>query len=564
MQRSWLIFAELAAIIVASASLTACKPFPRADLIFVNGHIVTMNLARPEAEAMAVGNGKIVAVGTTARIRRSYPDIPPVDLRRRTVMPGIVESHVHLLSLGQSFLELNLEGVGTADEVVELVRERARRTPPGEWITGWGWDEGAWARNYPDNEKLSQATPDHPVWLRGLHGFAGWANAKALEISGVTGATPNPRKGEILRNAKTGRPTGILKNEAQALVTSHVPPLSPTLVARALTLAGEECLSYGLTTVHDANVTRPMLQALRSLAAQGRLKTRVYAMLDATDKDLIEPFLQNGAEIDPEGWLTIRCIKIFADGALGSRGAAMEAPYSDDPGTRGEMTTSQEDILRLTSRALKAGLQVAVHAIGDRANRATLDAYEAALKAAPDARESRLRIEHAQVIALRDIDRFSRLGILVSMQPPHCTSDMPWAEDRVGPERIKGAYAWRSFLNASARLALNSDFPGETPNPFWGMYAAETRQAPDGKPEGGWYPEQRLKRSEVLRAYTVDSAYAGFQEQSVGQIAPGMLADFIVLSGDVTKIPSRQLLSLRVEQTFLGGNLVYRRPRAAR
>jgi predicted amidohydrolase YtcJ len=553
--------AAIAAIILASFFLPGCKAFPRADGIFINGHIVTMNSSLPEAQAFAVGNGRIAAVGTNEKIRRAYPDIPPVDLRRRTVMPGIVESHGHLLDLGRSFIEVSLEGVKTPEEAIERVQEHAARTPPGEWITGWGWDEGAWAGAYPDHEKLSRATPHHPVWLRGLHGFAGWANAKALEIGGITKATANPKNGEILRNPKTGNPTGILTNEAQALVTRHIPPLSEALMERALTLAGEECLSYGLTTVHDAKVTRPMLQSLRFLAARGRLKPRVYAMLDAADGDLIEPFLAHGPEIDPEHWLTVRCIKIFADGSLGARGAALEQAYSDDPGARGALNLSQEEIFRLTSRALQAGLQVAVHAIGDRANRTVLDAYEAALRQAPAVKNPRLRIEHAQVIAPQDILRCARLGILASMQPPHCTSDMPWAEARVGPERIREAYAWRSFLNAGVRVTLNSDFPGETPNPFWGMYAAETRQTPAGLPEGGWHAEQCLRRNETLRGYTTDAAYAGFQEHLVGQIAPGMLADFIVLSGDITTMPAKRLLTLRVEQTFLGGNLVYRRSR---
>jgi hypothetical protein len=548
-----------ALLVLASAFLIACKAPPRADRIFINGHIVTMSESLPEAEAFAVGDGKIAAVGTTKEIRRAYPDAEMEDLLGKTVLPGIVESHVHLLDLGKSFIELNVALAKTPDEVVQKVKERVSQVPAGEWVTGWGWDEGAWAKNYPTNEQLSQASPNNPVWITGLHGFAGWANAKALEIAGITRDTPNPQNGEILKDSKTGKPTGILKNAAEGLLTRHILPLSPALTERALTLAGEECLKYGLTTVHDAKVSRPMLEAFRSLAAKRQLKTRIYVMLDGADKELIEPFLEHGPEVDPEHWLTIRCIKVFADGALGSRGAALFEPYSDAPETRGQMTTSQDEIFKLTTRALKAGMQVAIHAIGDRANRITLDAYETALKELPQATDHRLRIEHAQVVALQDIPRFSRLGVIASMQPPHCTSDMPWADNRVGPERIRGAYAWRSFLNAGVRVPLNSDFPGETPNPFWGMYAAETRQSPDGKPEGGWHPEQCLSRKEVLRAYTVESAYAGFEEKIKGQIAPGMLADFIVISDNILTVPSRALLSLRVEQAYVGGNLAFRR-----
>jgi len=546
-------------LILATACLVACRTPPRAERVFLNGHVLTMNEGLPIAGGFAVSDGKIVAAGSSEEIRRAYPGAAQEDLGGRTVMPGIVESHVHLLSFGQSFLELNVEGAGSPDEVVQMVKERAARTAPGEWITGWGWDEGAWAKDYPTNEQLSRAAPDNPVWLRGLHGFAGWANAKALEIAGISRDTRNPQNGEILKDRKTGRPTGILKNEAQGLLTRHIPPPSAEFLERALTRAGEECLKYGLTTVHEANASQAVLAALRSLAAKGQLKNRVYVMLDVTDRQLVEPFLQRGPEIDPAHWLTIRCIKIFADGALGSRGAALFEPYSDAPATRGQLTTSQDTIYQVTSRALKAGMQVAVHAIGDRANRITLDAYEAALREARPTGDPRLRIEHAQVVALEDIPRFTRLNIISSMQPPHCTSDMPWAETRVGPGRIRGAYAWRSFMNAGVRVPLNSDFPGETPNPFWGMYAAETRQSPDGKPEGGWYAEQCLTRTEVLRAYTVESAYAGFEEKIKGQIAPGLLADFIVLSDDVLAVPPKSLLSLKVEKTYIGGKLVYSR-----
>ncbi len=545
--------------VMTSLAAAACQSARRADRVFFNGHVVTMNDSPVESEAFAVDGGKFVAVGTSAEIRRAYPDAEMVDLHGKTVMPGIVESHVHLYSLGQSFLELNVEGAKTSDEVVQKVAKRAARATSGEWITGWGWDEGAWAKNYPSNDQLNRASPNNPVWIRGLHGFAGWANAKALELAGITKDTPNPAKGEILKDPRTGKPTGILKDSAQSLLTGHIPPPASAQVEKALTLAGEECLKYGLTTVHDALVSATMLEAFRSLAANHLLKTRVYVMLDATDKKLIEPFLERGPEIDPEHWLTIRCLKIFADGALGSRGAALFAPYTDAPDTRGQLTTSQDQIRDLTTRSLKAGLQVAVHAIGDRANRVTLDAYETALNEVPQAKDPRLRIEHAQVVALGDIPRFAALGIIASMQPPHCTSDMPWAENRVGPERIKGAYAWRSFLNAKVRVPLNSDFPGETPNPFWGMYAAETRQSPDGKPDGGWHPEQRLTRKEVLHAYTAEAAYAGFEERLLGRIAPDMLADFIVLSDNILTLPSRALLSLKVDETYIGGNLVYRR-----
>ena len=546
--------ALLASLLLISV---ACRTGPKAEQIFTNGHAITMNGSAPKAEAFAIGHGKIVAVGSRQELRARYTGAAEIDLKGKTVMPGIIESHGHLLNLGRSSLELNLVGVATPAEVAQKVRERVAETAPDEWIIGWGWDEGAWASSYPTNEELNRIAPRNPVWLKGLHGFAGWANARALETAGITKDTPDPERGKIIKHTQTGIPTGILTDQAQQLLAKHVPPLNQEQSEKALLLAQEECLRHGLTTVHDARVTRTVLDALHALAAKKLLKLRVYAMLDGADGELVASHFRSGPEIDPEHWLTVRSIKVFADGALGSRGAALLEPYSDAPGTRGLETTSKEALFDLTTRALYAGFQVVTHAIGDRGNRNTLDAYEAALKEVPAARDPRLRIEHAQVVAPGDIPRFAQLKIIASMQPPHCTSDMPWAEARIGPERIKGAYAWRRFLEAGVRLALNSDFPGETLDPFYGMYAAETRQTPEGKPEGGWYPEQRLTRQEVLRAYTVASAYAGFDEEIKGQIAPGKLADFIVLSDDIATIPSRSLLTLRVEQAYVGGKLMF-------
>jgi predicted amidohydrolase YtcJ len=541
-----------------TALLVPCRgQVPDRPQVFINARVITMNDSAPEAEAFAVANGRILAVGSGQEILARFSGAQETDLQGKTVMPAIIESHGHLLDLGEASLQLNLVDAGTPEAVVRKVAERVGVTAPGEWIIGWGWDEGAWASNYPTNEKLSAASPRNPVWLRGLHGFAGWANARALEVAGISRDTPDPANGKILRDSRTGRPSGILTNQAQSLLTRHIPALSRAQTERALLVAQEECLKNGLTTVHDAKVSRATLEALRALAAKKELKIRVYCMLDVTDKELVAPFLDRGPEIDPEYQLTVRSIKIFADGALGSRGAAFFEPYSDQPSTSGLMTTTREVIAELTSKALKAGLQVVTHAIGDRAIHDTLDAYAIALKEMPSPKDPRLRIEHAQIVAAQDVPRFVELGIISSMQPPHCTSDMGWAEDRVGRSRIAGAYAWRLFLDAGVHLALNSDFPGETLNPFYGMYAAETRQTPAGKPEGGWHPEQRLARREVLRAYTVEAAYSGFEEGVLGQIAPGKFADFITLSDDINQISSKSLLSLKVEKTYAGGKLRY-------
>jgi len=538
----------------------SCSKAPQADHIFTNGHIITMNEDVPEVEAFAVKEGFIIAAGTNAEVRKAYPLAEEMDLGGKDVMPGIIESHGHMLNLGRIKMRLDLQDIGDPQEVAQKLKERVAETTPGEWIEGWGWDDGIWKEQMTAiGQELSAVSPDNPVWFAGLHGYNGWANAKALELAGITGDTPDPEGGKIYRDPDTGAPTGILANAAQGLVTQLMPLLTVDQREKAFEMAGEELLKHGLTSVHDARITRKDLDALRSLKAKNKLKVRYYIMLDCTNEELIEPFLQNGPEIDPDNWLTIRCIKIFQDGSLGTRSALMFEPYSDAPGVLGVTTTPQDEIERLTKRSLQAGMQVATHAIGDRSNRITLDAYEAAIRTVPDAKDHRLRIEHAQVVALEDILRFKELNIIASMQPPHATPDMPWAEDRVGPERIRGAYAWRSFLDAGVRVPLNSDFPGETLNPFYGMYAAETRQTPEGKPEGGWYPGQCLTRKEVLHAYTVESAYSGFEERMKGQIAPGMLADFIVISDDILTIPSKALLSLKVERTYVGGQLVYSR-----
>ncbi len=534
----------------------ACGIRPYPDTLFINGHIVTMDEAQPEAEAMAVGGGKIIAVGSSEEIQAEYLGVEAVDLTGKTVMPGIIESHGHLLPLGLSLLELNIEGVATPDEVIALVAERVRQSAPGEWITGWGWDEGAWAKDYPDNRLLSEVSPDNPVYLRGLHGFACWANEKALEIAGIRETTQSPENGEILKDRR-GKPTGLLTNQAQALLTAHVPPLTLAQREKALKLAHAECLRNGLTTVHEAKITAEMLEAFRSLKSKDQLDLRIYGMLDVTDERLIAPFLAHGPEIDKDFLLTLRCIKVFVDGALGSRGAAFLEPYNDAPGVTGLVVTPEDSLYEICVKSLKAGLQVATHAIGDKANRITLNAYRRALAEVPKAKDHRLRLEHAQVTALEDIPKFAPLDIVLSMQPPHATSDMPWAEDRVGSQRIKGAYAWRSFIDTGVHLTLNSDFPGETLNPFYGMYAAETRRAPDGTPEGGWYPEQCLTRDEVLKAYTIEAAYSGFEERVLGSISAGKFADFIVLSGDILALSSEELLSTRVEKTYLSGKLVY-------
>jgi predicted amidohydrolase YtcJ len=543
------------ALCLPSASLSTQTP--SADLLLLNAHVITINGKQPAAQAVAIHGDRIVWVGSSDEAKKLYPSARTMDLHGATILPGLIDAHGHLINLGESLVRLNLKDIRSEKEIIERVKQRAASAAPGEWVVGWGWDEGKWASNYPTNQALSAATPNNPVFLVGLHTFAAWANRRALELAGVNKDTKDPENGKIVRDEKTGEPTGILLNHAQELVSKHIPPMTLAQAKRAMQIAARECVRNGLTSVHEAKVTPLMVQAFHELVREGRMPLRVYAMLDGADKNLMDEWLKRGPEIDPHHQLTIRSFKLFADGALGSRGAALLEPYTDAPQTQGLMTTPEADVYSLTLRALKAGFQVCTHAIGDAANRSVLNAYEEAEKEVPNAHDSRLRIEHAQVLSPEDIPRFAKLGVIASMQPTHATSDMPWAEKRVGPERIKGAYAWRSVKDSGAHLPLSSDFPGETLNPFYGIYAAITRQDPQGHPPGGWHSEQKLTLEEALRGYTTEAAYAEFEEKDKSEIEKGKLADLTVIAQDITKIPPQEILSIRVLKTIVGGKVVY-------
>jgi predicted amidohydrolase YtcJ len=535
-----------------------CSQSSSADLLILNAHVVTMNQEQPSAQAIAIQGDRIAWVGGNEEAKILFRGAAhTLDLHGATVLPGIIDAHTHLLELGQSLLKLNLKDVPTEKEAIDRVRQKTASTPRDEWILGWGWDEGQWAAHYPANQGLSDVSPRNPVYLAGLHSYAAWVNKRALELAHINKDTADPENGKILRDEKTGEPTGILLNRAQELVQKRIPAMTLEQVKRAIELAARECIRNGLTSVHEARVTPILIPAYRELIAEARMPLRIYAMLDGADKTLVAEWLERGPQIDARHQLTIRSFKLFADGALGSRGAALLKPYSDDPQTTGVITTREPEIYSLTRRGLQRGFQVCTHAIGDAANHSVLDAYARALAEAPEAQDPRLRVEHAQVLAPQDIPRFAKLRILASMQPTHCTSDMGWAEKRLGAERIKGAYAWRSLLRAGARLPLGSDFPGETVNPFFGIYAAITRQDPAGNPPGGWYPEQRMTLEEALRGYTVEAAYAEFEENAKGAIEKGKLADLIVISKDILKLPPQEILSIRVLKTFVGGKPVY-------
>lgn len=530
-----------------------------ADLILTNANVVTLEQGEaPKAEAIAIDGDRIVFVGLTAdamKLRARQTEV--VDLGGATVIPGLVDGHAHLASLGETLETVRLTGTTSWKQVVGLAAERAKTSPKGEWIIGDGWDQNDWTgdKAFPTHTALSAAVPGHPVLLYRVDGHAAVANAKALSLAGIGKDTKDPKGGKVLRG-KDGTPTGVLVDEAMGLVSKLVP--SPTIaqIKERVLNAQAEALKNGLTGIHDAGVGADGLVAYEELEREGKLVLRVYVML-ASDPELLEKRFAAKPVIGDR--LTVRSVKLFADGALGSRGAALLAPYDDDAGNTGLLRLDASEIESITTRALTAGFQVGVHAIGDRANRAALNGYERARAAVPAATDPRLRIEHAQVLAAEDIPRFAKLGVIASMQPTHATSDMPWAEARIGKERAKGAYAWRALKKSGAKLSFGSDFPVEGVAPLWGIHAAVTRSDRKGSPKGGWRPEEKLTAREALEGFTLGPAYASFEEASRGTIEKGKLADLVVLSGDPLTVPPEQIPSLEVRKTIIGGKVVFTR-----
>ncbi len=546
---------------LAVALATAVPGFGQepADLIVVSGNVVTMDEAAPRVEAFAVKNGAVVALGTTREIEARYAAPDVLDLKGRTVLPGLIDAHGHVMGLGRALRSLDLVGTESAEAIAALVADAAASRPPGGWITGRGWDQNDWlAKAFPTHGVLDRAAPEHPVWLTRVDGHAGWANARAMELAGITRDTPDPDGGRIERD-EDGEPTGVFVDNAQALMAEAIPTPDDAEREARLGAAQARILEVGLTGVHDMGVNLAELEVYRRWADEGRLAFRAVVYLGA-DRETLDWWDAGEWTAPPTDHphLVVRGLKMYADGALGSRGAALLAPYSDDPGNTGLLVTRPDSLRALVSRAFAKGLQPAIHAIGDRGNQVALDAYEAGLPAAgPDPRP---RVEHAQVVALEDIPRFGALGAVASVQPTHATSDMYWAEDRVGPERIRGAYAWRRLREAGAMMACGSDFPVESANPFYGLYAAVTRQDQKGWPEGGWRPEERMTREEALRCFTMDAAHAAFLEAEVGSLSPGKRADFVVLDRDYFAVPAEEIWRIRVLRTVVDGETVYEAP----
>jgi predicted amidohydrolase YtcJ len=516
----------------------------------------------PDAQAVAIRGSRIVFVGSNeAAAEWRGPSSRVVDLRGATLLPGLVDAHVHIVELGRMLERVNVVGVATEAEIVEKVAARAAVTPKGEWILGYGWDEGAWADRYPTLKLLSERVPDHPVYLRGLHSYAVWGNRLAFERAKITPTTTAPAGGEIKKDA-AGAPSGVLLNTAVRLLESAIPKPTAAQI-EGLALKGLEAMAdAGFVAVHEAGADSELMAALEHLAATGRMPVRVYAMLSGRDRALLERWLPKGRETPADRrMLTTLGVKVFFDGALGSRGARLSAPYADRPGERGVAAPEASFDPKLVAALMKAGFQADIHAIGDAANREAIDFVEAVAKDAPAARNGRHRIEHAQVLAAGELPRFAASGIIASMQPSHATEDMAWAEDRLGAERVKLAYAWRTLRRAGAHLVFSSDLPGTDYNIFYGLHSAIARRDRAGKPEGGWHADERMTPEEALRGYTTWAAYAAFVEDQTGVLAVGRWADLTAMDIDPLSAgetePAR-LLAGKIKMTIVAGRIVKR------
>jgi hypothetical protein len=556
--------------IVATVSIAlsiSCAASPASDLgdgtpadtLIVNANIVTMDPARPRAEALAVKGDRIAGIGTTADLQALLaPETRVIDAHGQTVIPGLVDGHLHFANLGSGGQTLDLGEAKNEAEAAELVRRRAARAEPGAWITGDGWHTGNWTvEAWPSRASLDEAAPNNPVVLRGMHGHASWANSRALLDSGVTRATPDPSGGKVLKDPATGFPTGILIEHAQALVRPAGGVEEPLTerVRKSIALA----LSYGLTGAHDMGTNLETVDAYQRLIDAGEFPFRITAYLRAVNAgEEFARIIMSEPSVDPTLRLQVGGIKVSIDGALGSRGAALMAPYADEPDNIGVIRVPYDQLYFIIEQSLRRGWTLAIHAIGDRGNQMALDAIEQALARVP-VEDPRIRIEHAQVLRPEDVPRFARLGLITSWQWMHATLDMPWAETRVGPERIRTAYAWRTLLDTGARLVGGSDEGARTFSPFMGIHAALTRQDAQGNPAGGWFSEQRLTREEALRSYTVDAAYVAFLEDDLGSLAVGKLADLVVLSKDIMTVPDAEILTIEAVMTMVGGRVAYER-----
>jgi len=533
----------------------------RVERVYFNGTIYTMDEKRPVVGAVVTGGGRIIFTGSPEEAFSLAGDgAERVDLGGAFVVPGLTDAHAHFIGYAENRHRVDLAGTRSIAGIRERISEYIRKGVPGGWVLGRGWDQNDWSdKEYPGRADLDEVSRDIPILVRRVCGHAAVANSRALELAGIDERTPDPPGGRIMRDEK-GRPTGLLFEEAMSLVRDVVPPFTADERKAFLKEAARECLSVGLVGVHEMGISMDEVRLYRELYEEGELPFRVTAYLDAPEGG-IEGDVREALEMAAGSELfRIVGVKFYVDGSLGARSAALLEDYTDDPGNRGMLVTGREELYSGILECHDMGLQAAVHAIGDRGIRVVLDIYEQVLRERPR-QDARHRIEHAQVVNAADIRRFADLGVIPSMQFTHCTSDMPWAADRLGPERVKGAYAWRSFLEAGCRVPGGSDFPVESIDPLLGLYAAVTRKNLAGEPPAGWYGGQCLTMEEAVRAFTVDAAYAVHLEGEGGSLSRGKLADFIVLSHEIMNIDPALVPSVEVLMTVLGGEIVFRRER---
>lgn len=538
--------------------VVACSSPDPADIVLRGGKVLTVDGDFSTAEAVAVMGDKIVFVGSSADVEGYVgANTEVIELDGKLLIPGLIDSHGHVGNQGAFLDNLDFFGTTSYTQIIDIIKERADELQPGEWILGRGWDQNDWdVKEFPVHDALSRAVPNNPVVVTRVDGHAILANAKAMEAAGVTRSTQSPDGGKI-HQKRTGTPSGVFVDNAMGLIRAVIPELSTERRRDQLLKAGASGVSVGLTGTHDAGISPTTASDYKYLIDNSNYPMRVYAMYRTNEADLVKFFNDNRIIGYGGNMLTARSMKISIDGALGSRGAAMIEDYTDDKGNKGLLITPYERVLQAAKAALETGFQLNVHAIGDRGNRLVLDAYEIALKENPNP-DHRFRIEHSQIVTLEDIPRFKELGVIPAMQATHATSDMYWAEDRVGPQRIIGAYAWRKFLNDGHHIANGSDYPVENNNPMLGFYASITRQDAKSSPEGGWYPDQKMTREETLKSWTIWGAEAAFQEDILGSIEVGKLADLVVMDKDIMTIEPTEILTAKPLYTIVNGKIRYR------